>query len=322
MRRILLLGYSQIAQKRILPALNRHPHTTLVGIASKTNFYKIPKNLPAYKAYKEAIEKADCDTVYISLNNSAHFRWIRYSLEKGKHVICDKPAVLSKKEAEICYRLASDRLIIFEAFPYLYHKQHDFLKMYLKTQDTPLQKVIAHFGFPPLNKQNFRNRYALGGGCIYDIGPYLLSVGQLYFETRAIKLYCSAYKGKYDVPISAEIIIYFGDNKILQGSIGFTLEYRNHLELWGQTFHFSLDRAFSIPPDFKNTIHYKIKDQKRLLPVDACDAFSEMLTHYNNIIDNKSYGDYNRMFLEQAIGLDTMNRSVLTGKPRDIFYEQ
>lgn len=321
MRRILLLGYSQIAQKRILPALIRHPHATVIGIASKTKFNKIPKQLHAYKAYKEAIEKSNCDTVYISLQNSAHFRWIKYSLEKEKHVICDKPAVLSRYEAEICYKLASDKLLIFEAFPYLYHKQHDLLKTYLKTQTTPLQKVTAHFGFPPLNKQNFRNYSALGGGCIYDIGPYLLSVGKLYFETRAIKIYCSAYKGRNDVPISAETTIHFGDNKVLQGSIGFTLEYRNHLELWGQTFHFSLDRAFSIPPDFKNTIHYKSKDQNKLLSVRACDAFSEMFTHYNNIIDNKSHGEYNKMILEQAIGLDTMNRSALTGKPIDIFYE-
>jgi len=324
MRQILLIGYSYIAQKRILPVLSRHPHATLVGIASQTKFNKIPKDFPAYKSYKEALEKTNCDTVYISLHNSAHFQWITYFLKLGKHVICDKPAVLTKKEAEICYKIASGKLVIFEAFPYLYHEQHTLLMDHLKKQNSPVQNITAHFGFPPLNRQNFRNYASLGGGCIYDICPYLLSVGRFYFETRSLKLYCSIHKDKkYGVPISASVTIHFGENKTLQGFVGFELEYRNHLELWGQTFHFSLDRAFSTPPDFENIIYYKSKDREdNLLRVPACDAFSKMFTHYNTIVNDRSYRIYNQMFLDQATALDTMSQSAKAGKPKNIFYKQ
>lgn len=312
--KILLLGYSYIARKAVIKAMESNPSVALIGIASQSNYEDLPSSYTSYDSYEEAIKNSDCDVVYISLHNSAHYEWIIKSLKNNKHVMCDKPAVLNRKEALECYKEAGKSLLLFESMPYLYHTQHGVLKKYIGQQSHPLQKITAHFGFPALNPDNFRNFAHLGGGCLYDIGPYMTSVGQLYFNKPARQIYCNAYLPKgHVVPTSASVMIQYGENQILQGHFGFQLEYRNHLNLWGENFNFSVDRAFTIPPDVPNNIAYKTKDTIKNIPVPPCNHFSEMFTHFSGVFHNKSgYQRYNRLFLEQAIQLDTMIQSAET----------
>ncbi len=322
--RILILGYSYIVRKSIIKAIESNPYFTLVGIASKNKYREIPSKYKSYNSYGGAIKKSNCDVVYISLRNISHYEWIINSLKEGKHVICDKPAALNKKQALDCYKKAGNNLILFESIAYPHHKQHQILKKEIKKQLYPLQKITANFGFPPLDKGNFRNFAEFGGGCLYDIGPYIISVGQIYFNKRAEKIYCDAYTPKgSSIPTSASVMIHYGENKVLQGHFGFQLEYRNNLNLWGYQFNYSLDRAFTIPPDFSNAIIYKTKDKIKDILIPPCDHFSEMLTCFSRLLQGKSgksLKNLNKLFLEQAIQLESMIKSAKTKKVQIIDY--
>ncbi len=312
--KVLILGYSYIARKAIINAIENSPNFILAGIASNTNYKDIDPKYSPCASYDEAINSIDYDVVYISLHNGAHYKWIIKSLENKKHVICDKPAVLNEKQALKCYELAGENLLLFESIAYPYHNQHIILKKYIEKEKNPLQKITAHFGFPPLNKNNFRNFAKFGGGCLYDIGPYMISLGQLYFNKRARRIYCSAYTPEgFDVPTSASILVHYGINEILEGHFGFQLEYRNNINLWGQNFNYYVDRAFTIPPNLPNVIFHKKKDKIINIPVPACDQFLEMFNFFNKLLkDGKTYKNYNRKFLNQAIQLDAMIKSAQT----------
>lgn len=318
MNTILLLGYSSIAQKAIIPALKHHPHVALRAIASRSQFDDIPPEFEAFDDYKDAIDTVRCDTVYVSLHNSAHFEWIMYALEKGKNVICDKPVVLNKKEALEIVKKAAGKRVIFEATPYLYHPTHRRLAQLVHAQDTPLQHISLQFGFPKLPKDNFRNDRTLGGGCILDIGPYVVSVGEYYFRKRATHV-ASFVHNVHDVPVTASITFQFGKAETLQASIGFNLEYRNHLELWGGEYHFSLDRAFTMPPDLRNTISIKHKDRTRTIIVEATDPFYEMFTFFSTLKES-GYGAYNQRLLHRLIMLDAIQKSGKSGRVHHMTY--
>ena len=169
--KILILGYSYIARKSVIRSMQNNPYVALAGIASQKNYHDIPREYDSYDSYEDAIRNSGCDAVYISLHNSDHYKWIMESLKLHKHVICDKPAVLSSRQALECYKKAGDRLIAFESIPYLHHAQHKLLKKCIEQQKYPQQKITANFGFPQFEKKNIRNFAKLGGGCLYDIGP-------------------------------------------------------------------------------------------------------------------------------------------------------
>jgi dTDP-3,4-didehydro-2,6-dideoxy-alpha-D-glucose 3-reductase len=303
--KILILGYSYIVQKAILNAIEKTENYEIAGIASKTKYNSIPEKYKSYDSYEKAIDNSGCDVVYISTHNSSHCELIRYCLNKNKHVICDKPAVLTKNDAVGCFKLARN-LLIFESIAYPYHKQHILIQGYLNALN-PVQKMTVHFGFPPLDKNNFRNYPEYGGGCLYDLGPYAISAGRLYFKQPAKRIYCDVFYEK-KLPISASVMIHYGGNNILQAHLGFQLEYKNQLDLWGHGFNISLDRAFTIPPNLANTIRYKARDELKMVAVEQCDHFQKMFEHFRQLFYDNDLA-CNKRFIEQAIQLDAMANS-------------
>jgi len=66
-----------------------------------------------YKDIKEFFEEVDA--VYIASPHETHYNYIKMSLEHGKHVLCEKPMVLEKAQAEELFTYAEQHnLILFE----------------------------------------------------------------------------------------------------------------------------------------------------------------------------------------------------------------
>ena len=95
--KILILGYSSLVKRKIIPSLQEVEKIKDIEIASLT-----AKNIPGiskiYSNYDEAIEATDAQMIYISLPNSLHFRYLRKSIEHSKNVIVDKTFLINFKE--------------------------------------------------------------------------------------------------------------------------------------------------------------------------------------------------------------------------------
>lgn len=61
------------------------------------------------------------DSVYIASPHETHYEYIKKSIHAGKNVLCEKPMVLEKKQAEELFALAKEkRLILFEGIKTAY----------------------------------------------------------------------------------------------------------------------------------------------------------------------------------------------------------
>ena len=68
------------------------------------------------EAFYEAV-----DAVYVATPHETHYEYIKSALEHGKHVLCEKPMVLQKKQAEELFSLAKEKnLILFEGIKTAY----------------------------------------------------------------------------------------------------------------------------------------------------------------------------------------------------------
>ena len=66
---------------------------------------------PLLKDFYDAV-----DAVYIATPHLSHYEYIKQSLERGKHVLCETPMVLNSDEAKKMYQLAESKgLILMEA---------------------------------------------------------------------------------------------------------------------------------------------------------------------------------------------------------------
>ena len=73
----------------------------------------------AYADLEQFYEAAD--VVYVASPHGTHYEYIKSALEHGKHVLCEKPMVLKKAQAEELFQIAKERgLILFEGIKTAY----------------------------------------------------------------------------------------------------------------------------------------------------------------------------------------------------------
>lgn len=67
----------------------------------------------AYGSHEELLSDEDINIVYISTVNSLHYQWAKAALEKGKHVICEKPCTTSERQTRELFFLAREKGLFF-----------------------------------------------------------------------------------------------------------------------------------------------------------------------------------------------------------------
>ena len=93
--KLLLIGYSKIAQKRVLPALAEIGITDIdVASRSRAAEVALPEGASGrvFDDYETALAESGADLVYVSTVNSTHAEWTEKALQRGYHVTVDKPA--------------------------------------------------------------------------------------------------------------------------------------------------------------------------------------------------------------------------------------
>ena len=169
----------------IIRAIAMSPRSELIAVASRTqervDNYAEKHGIPrAYGSYDELLNDSDVDAVYVSLPNSLHAEWIVKAARAGKHVLCEKPLVIRLEEFDAVEAAARDcKVVVFEAFPHLHHPSiRHALEMVEAGALGDVQFINGrgYFRLPPDDLNNIRLNPELGGGSLWDIGVYPVSL--------------------------------------------------------------------------------------------------------------------------------------------------
>ena len=78
----------------------------------------------AYGDYGDLLADPGVDAIYVALPNHMHAEWSIRSARAGKHVLCEKPASLSEREAVLVEEETRRAKVLFmEGFMYALHPQ-------------------------------------------------------------------------------------------------------------------------------------------------------------------------------------------------------
>ncbi len=132
----------------------------------------------AYDSYRAVVEDADVDAIYISLANDAHLPWILAAVDAGKHVLCEKPLVLSAEDARRAYAAADAAgVLLVEAVWSRWHPRvRRIVDLAVRGELGELTGFLGTFTFRLEARDNYRFSAAAGGGALYDVGIYPLHV--------------------------------------------------------------------------------------------------------------------------------------------------
>jgi predicted dehydrogenase len=105
-----IIGCGAVVQKLYLKALSLYPEITIecVNDLNNASAQKISALTGAKTSSLEKI-KAECDIVIIATPPSSHTALVEDMLTRGRTVVCEKPFVGTKRDAERLTRLADER---------------------------------------------------------------------------------------------------------------------------------------------------------------------------------------------------------------------
>ncbi len=177
-----ILGLGNIARKFAMD-LSLVPGAELVAVASR-NVEKakdfagsIPQN-PQYQlgSYEELFENREVEVIYIATPHHAHKKWAIEAMKHGKHVLCEKPMGINKKEvAEMIDCAQKNNVFLMEGLWSRFNPALLKMKSVLDSGTIGEVKYIqADFAFNAMDRPLDSRVWNpdLAGGSLLDIGIY------------------------------------------------------------------------------------------------------------------------------------------------------
>lgn len=200
-----IVGTGTIAH-RFANAIKNVPEAELVAVASRTkeNAEKFGEefDIPVrFDSYEKMAESDVIDAAYIAVPHSGHINCSCLMMNNKKHVLCEKPMAVNKREAEEMFRCAEENgVFLMEAM--WARLVPGTLKMLELVKNGVLGDILAvegkfcytmdedemdHHVFKPEN----------GGGSLLDVGVYGLNFASWYLgkDVENINAQCSFYNG-------------------------------------------------------------------------------------------------------------------------------
>ena len=309
---ILIIGFSTIFKNRLASALNDCEYISKIDIASNS---KTKETLPFekirtfYTSYDYALQNSDASLVYISVQNSQHAQLVKRCLDLGFHVLVDKPAVLNYKDAFEIVELAKKKnRMLSEAIVYSYHPQNEQIKALFQVNNCSIKHITAHFTIPGLNINNFRYNRSLGGGALFDLGPYAMGIGHDFFGEEPISCKGVSSSSITDVDTSFSLVVEYPEKKTMIGYFGFETEYLNAVSFFGSNLSVHCERFFTIPASYENELIIREGNKLRYEKVTPADIFKVYFDHICREILKENFLGEHIQFLRNAKSLDLLNK--------------
>jgi predicted dehydrogenase len=186
-----VLGCADIAIQKVIPGMAESPSSVVAAIASRSidRAEATAAELGiagAHGSYEELLADPSIEAVYIPLPNHLHREWAIAAVEAGKHVLCEKPLALTVAEArEMVDAAERADVLLMEAFMYRLHPMWEGVKRLVDGgRIGSLVAVDTVFSYHNVDPGDIRNQPAAGGGALYDIGCYGISVARFLFGSE------------------------------------------------------------------------------------------------------------------------------------------
>ena len=309
-----ILGTSEIAFRRFLPALAKSADFTYAGVASRTpekgKHFQDSFGGRIYDGYDALLADESIEAVYVPLPPALHYVWGRKVLEAGKHLFLEKPSTTSASDTKALLELASEKgLAVHENYMFQYHAQIKALTDIVQSGrvgEVRLYRIA--FGFPRRAANDFRYDKSLGGGALLDCGGYTLKLASMLLGDTARVAYSQLNSSdEFDVDLYGSAALVNDAGVTAQVSFGMDNGYKCELEVWGSKGCITTGRIFTAPAGFEPTAEVRVGNETEMVRLPPDDAFARSISRFAACIQDEAVREENyRAILHQAELVDAV----------------
>ncbi|XP_068626891.1 trans-1,2-dihydrobenzene-1,2-diol dehydrogenase-like [Battus philenor] len=187
-----------------------------------------------FDSYQAMAISDDIDVAYIGTLNPYHYELTKLYLEKGIHVLCEKPLCLNYKQAESLVRLARNKkLFLMEAVWSRFSPSYAALEKEINSGKLgDIQHVEVNLGLPLVQMERIRLKEK-GGSAILCIGIYTLQFAQFIFKEEPTKVTAIGEVNEEGVDLADTVILNYTDNKKAILNINTKIRLWNRATVYG-----------------------------------------------------------------------------------------
>lgn len=306
-----ILGTSYISEV-IAKAIQESQTSQLVAIGSRSittaknfsNQFSIPK---FYDDYQKLLNDNDIDAVYIGLPNHLHKEWMIRCIQAGKHILCEKPFVVSIDEArEIISILDKSNVFCMEALMY---RCHPFIK---KLKELIQSKIIGEI---KLYNATYTAHIAdvanpIAGGSIRNLGCYPISLVRLLANADPIEI-CGTGRlsQKNNTDHQASVILTFADHSIAVVSTADDIKMAWQFDVYGTKGHLKVITNPWLPSCDNNKILIYLSNES--IPIEITVNAEKSLYTYQIDFTNMQIMKRDRENFEGISLLDSLANTIV-----------
>jgi D-xylose 1-dehydrogenase (NADP+, D-xylono-1,5-lactone-forming) len=237
-----ILSTAKIGIRQVIPAVQQSSNGVVAAIASRdartaqevAKSLNIPRALGSYDAL---LDDPEIDAIYIPLPNHLHQEWSIRALQRGKHVLCEKPFALNAAQVDEMIAAAwQSRRVLMEAFMYRFHPQFALAqKLIAEGKIGEIKTIRVAFGFNIRGRPNdIRLKKEMGGGGLMDVGSYCVNMARLIAGAEPFAVQANAVFGvQSQVDETLAAILRFPNDVIALFDCGLRGDYREWLQVQG-----------------------------------------------------------------------------------------
>ena len=304
-----ILGAARV-NERLLPAIVEAPNAKLVAIASRRPgaaaqtlalYAPHQQHVRTYDNLDALLDDAEVEAVYLPLANHEHAEWTLRAIDRGKHVLCEKPMALTVADIEAIKAAASmHKVTVMEGFMYRFHPQHArVLELIHSGTIGEVRSVRASYSFMMRPARIYRLAESVehGGGAMWDIGCYAIHSARMFFDQTPVAVTAMSRYVESGADITSSGIIDFGAGKYAHFDFSFERARRCEYEVIGTKGGIVCHTVWQLPGDVP-VISWWTEDGRQCeerLPAD--NHFRLEIEHFSDCVLN---GNAPALSLEDA----------------------
>lgn len=268
-----------------------------------------------YEDYDSLLEDPNTEVMYIGTPNNLHYEMVKKALNKGLHVICEKPFTSNIEELEELRDLAKEKnLILLEAISTQYLPNVLKMKELLEEVGQP-KIVIANYSQYSSRYDRFKNGDVApafdpnkSGGALMDLNIYNIHlITSLFGAPKSVSYAANIEKG---IDTSGIISLDYGDFKaVLIGAKDCKAPITTSIQ--GDKGAFIVNGPANALPGFKF-----VANDGTVTEYDLQEGKHRMFFEFENfrdIIDNKDYDRADKMMEKSLTAMDVATKARKSG---------
>lgn len=256
-----ILGAARV-NERLLPAIVEASNAKLVAIASRrpgaaaqtlAQYAPQQQHVRTYDGLEALLDDDEVNAVYLPLANHEHAEWALRVIERGKHVLCEKPMALTVADIEAIEAAARQHNVtIMEGFMYRFHPQHARVQELIHSGIIgEVRSVRSSFSFMMRPARIYRLEESIerGGGAMWDIGCYAIHSARMFFNHDPVAVTALSRTVESGADISTSGVIDFGGGKFAHFDFSFERARRCEYEITGTKGGIKCHTVWQLPGD-------------------------------------------------------------------------